>query len=204
MNKLLIAVIFSIFIFHHDINCASSKQYSPSSLISCAPELQKSFKEIQKIPEAKALITSILREGPIRIIAQNTDLSSRFGAYWDPDSRIICVATSKDISEASIIGSILFELHNASTNAKINHFDKLAIQRQITKANYVESMEYIEYINSINTAALTEKGIQMGILPSEALMPTYSTFKEHYSVQQRSGHSAHFGRNYEDMARLNR
>src|SRR4051812_24044357 len=53
-------------------------------MVRCAPQLQSHLNSIQKIPEAKALIEAIQKEGPIQIVVKNTNLSNQFGAYWDP------------------------------------------------------------------------------------------------------------------------
>ncbi len=202
MNRLLIIILYAVLFYQMPLTCAlNNYQSNQPLLVKCAPELQGNLRAIQKIPEARALIASIQKEGPIQIVAQNTSLSNQFGAFWDPDQRIICIALSSDVTDGSIIGSILFELHNASVNSKINYLDELASKRKISKARYIESMEYLEYINSLNAAKIAEKGIQMNVLPTESRLPTYHSFKEHFSVQKKYGHSAHFARSYDQLSK---
>lgn len=198
MYKYFIISLQTILFLSLPLNAIDSHQKKSSvASVKCDPRLQPCLKAIQQIPEGKALIESIQKEGPIQIHAENSQVSQQFGAYWDPDRRIICIAYSDNRSKGTMIGSLLFELHNASVNSKIKALDELAWQGKIDKENYIRSMEYLEYINSHNASKIANKGIQMGIFPKSAHLPVYSNFNEHYSAQKKSGHSAYFGRNYE-------
>jgi hypothetical protein len=201
MKRLLTNILYTFLLLQTTLIYAVDN-YQSNQLISvkCSPQLQRYLRAIQEIPEARTLIASIQQEGPIQIIVNNTPLSNQFGAFWDPDRRLICVAISPEETEGSLIGSILFELQNASVNSKFDQLDNLAVQRKIDKARYVQSMEYLEYINSLNAAKIAEKGIQMGVLPSSSRLPTFSSFEEHFSIQKMSGHSAHFAQNYDNLA----
>lgn len=170
--------------------------------VQCAPQLQKYVSAIQKFPEGKELIAKIQREGPIKIAVTDYSLAQQFGAFWDPDRRIIYVCPSQNREEGSVIGSILFELHNALGNSKINHLDNLAAKRQISKEKYVESMEFLEYQNSVQAAAIAEKGIKLGIFPTGARLPTYKNFEEHFHYQKIGGHAAWFARNYDEISSM--
>lgn len=192
MRKLFILFGFLISLF----SITSIEAKNLSSQISCAPPLQNCLQKILEIPEARALIATIQKEGAIKIVAKENAVSKQFGAFWDPDHRIICIDLSPHRSQGSVIGSLLFELHNASSNSKINYLDGLAHQRKIDMKSYVEAMEYIEYLNSLNTSRMAAKGIDMGVLPVDAQLPTYSSFKEHLKAQKESGHSVCFERNY--------
>ena len=154
-----------------------------------------------KIPEAKALIEGIQKDGPIQIIAKETELTRRFGAFWDPDRRIICIDISSDQSEGSLIGSLLFELHNASVNSQFDRLDEMAENGKITKEQYIESMEYIEYLNSLSASKIVDKGMRIGVLPLDSGLPIYPNFKEHFRAQKSSGHSACFARNFDKCLR---
>lgn len=171
--------------------------YSSTSLPKCSPQLQKHFNAILEIPEAKKLVEGIQSEGAIQIVAERTKLSRQFGAFWDPDRRLIVIDTSLNQSDGSIIGSILFELHNASVNTKINQLNRLASTGGTNKSDYVRSMEYLEYVNSLNASKISEKGIQMGIFPQDAYLSTYTNFSEHYKAQRESGHSDAFAHNFD-------
>ncbi len=174
-----------------------SSYYSSTVLPKCSPQLQKHLNAILEIPEAKKLVEGIQNEGPIQIVAERTKLSRQFGAFWDPDRRLIVIDTSFNQSDGSIIGSILFELHNASVNAKINHLNRLAATGGTNKSDYIRSMEYLEYVNSLSASKISEKGIQMGIFPHDAYLSTYSSFNEHFKAQRESGHSDAFAHNFD-------
>lgn len=191
-KKLLACLLIFNLLFLASLNGAQS-----SPPITCDFQLQQSLQSILKIPEAKALVEEIAKEGPIRIMAGNHAISQQFGAFWDPDRRIICIHSPSNISQHEVIKSLLFELHNASSNSKIHHINQLARQGKIDKACYIKSMEYLEYINSKKAAKMALEGIKMGAIPRGCVLPTYPTFQEHYAAQQQSGHSACFARNYD-------
>lgn len=200
MNKTILIILF-LFYQSSLVYSLNYGQNNVSIPVICALPLQKHLAKIQKIPEGKALIDTIQQQGAIKIINKHTNLSDRFGAFWDPDERTICIALSSKITEGGVIGAILFELHNASVASKFNHLDQLAAEGRIDKESYVKSMEYLEYINSLSAAKVAEKGIQMKILPHDARLPTYRNFEEHFSEQKRSGHSSCFARNYDNLCK---
>lgn len=202
MNKIKCA-IFCLFTLFNLSLFALSKQEIESK-VKCAPELRQYFNSIIKVPEACTLLGEILEKGPIEMAVMKPPMSNQFSAYWDPDHRVVCVAMRAGRSQGSIIGSILFELHNASVNAKLDHFDKLAYEGKIGRDAYIESMEHLEYVNSLNAAKVAERGIQLGLFPRDARLPTYPTFQEHFAIQKQYGHSAHFGRNYDMLHPKNR
>lgn len=170
--------------------------------VSCSPELRRYVEIIEKLPEAKDLIAAIQKEGPIRIKASNSSLAGQFGAYWDGQNREINIKMGSERSEGAIIGSILFELQNAKVGSEWNRLDRLAMGRRIDRSTYIREAEYLEYQNSLNCAKLTDKGIQMGLYPSEARLYTYRDFDEHFYYQKKSGHSQVFGRNYDCLSRF--
>lgn len=186
-------------------NSSFTAAYSAAtSSITCSPELKKHFQALLKIPEAKAIIEKIKQEGSFKIMVESTGLARRFGAFWDPDRRIICIDTSSDQSEGEVIGSLLFELHNASVTSQFDRLDEMAAGGGISKERYVESMEYIEYLNSLSASKIASKGIRMGVLPLDAGLPTYPNFKEHFKAQKSSGHSACFARNFDMCLKYNK
>jgi hypothetical protein len=199
MNKLIakhLYLLISILTLTLPLSADSNINMTKENTVQCDPQLQKCFQAILQIPEARNLINAIRKEGSIQIAVQNTALSKQLGAYWDPDRRIIFIDFSSHQEDGVIIGSLLFELHNASVNFQINHLNELAGKRKIDKDKYVESMEYLEYLNSINASNIAANGIKMGILPRDSQLPTYSSFEEHFKAQKMSGHSAFFERNY--------
>lgn len=190
-TKIVSGLIFYLFVSFH------LQAESTTAPVTCSPQLQTYLQSILKIPEAKVLVEAITKEGPIQIVTGNQAISRQFGAFWDPDRRIICIHLPPNASQKEVIGSLLFELHNASANSKIHHLNQLANQRKIDKAHYVESMEYLEYLNSKKASQLAQAGIKMGALPKGSALPTYSNFQEHFEAQKQSGHSACFARNYD-------
>lgn len=165
--------------------------------VPCDPRLQKCWSKILKLPRAQELIAEIQRQGPIRIRVANHTLSDQFGAFWDRMDRAIGVHLSSRVSEGQLIGSIIFELHNALADSKMDQLDYLASRGQISRDKYVEGMEFIEYENSKLAATLAEQGIQQGLFPPGARLPTYRNFEEHFYYQKISGHSAWFAQAYD-------
>lgn len=210
MNKLIKhCIVFYVvgILTTFSLNAANSSYASEAThtpTIRCAPELKKHFQALLKIPEAKAVIEKVRQEGSFQIIVESTGLTRQFGAFWDPDRRIICIDASNDQSEGDIIGSLLFELHNAAVTSQFDRLDERAAKSEITKELYVESMEYIEYLNSLSASKIASKGIRMGVLPADAGLPTYPNFQEHFKAQKSSGHSACFARNYDMCQRDNK
>jgi len=198
MLKILVVCFSLIAILQNPLVLAAGNQ--TQQMVKCAPQLQSCFKTIQKLPEVKRLIEDIQKEGSIGIAINNHPLSQQFGAFWDPDRRMIFVSPSTHNSEGQTIGSILFELQNAFVSSKINHLDSLASQGKIDKEKYVEAMERLEYHNSKNASKLAEKGIKLGIFPAAARLHTYRDFEEHYRIQKMAGHSAWIAKNYDSLA----
>lgn len=163
----------------------------------CVPQLQACFNKIKQLPEIGKLISIIQREGPIHILVSNHKLAKEFGAFWDPNQRVIFVNTSWHSSEGQVISSIIFELHNASINSKLNRLNRLARMGQIDKHSYVEAIERLEYANSLNTSNIIQKGIHLKVLPVSARISPYPSFEQHYSLQKQVGHSVMIARNYD-------
>ena len=171
------------------------------SALSCSPTLRRHVETIEKLPEARDLIATILKEGPIHIKANNSPLAKQFGAYWDCETREIVISFGPERTDGAIIGSILFELQNALVGSKFNRLDRLAMERRIDRNSYILQGEYLEYLNSLNCAKLADKGIQLGLYPSSARLNTYRNFDEHYYYQYISGHSQVIGRKYDCLSR---
>jgi hypothetical protein len=196
MFKIILACISLLIVNVPNILFASETK---RECIVCAPELKSCFEAIKKIPEARQLLVLIQKEGPLRIIISHHPLARKFGAFWDVDNRIICVNQSSHRSEGALIGSILFEMFNASISSKLDHLDNLAMKGQIDKESYIQSVERLEWENSISASRIANKGIQEGIFPSSAFLPTYSTFEEHYRIQKMGGHSAWIAHNFDQL-----
>jgi hypothetical protein len=165
-------------------------------------QLKNVMKIIEDLPDAKHLIAKIQKEGKFNIVVnKGLKVCEEFGACWNPDTRTIIVNSTltSQFSKGALIGSILFELQNAAVDSKIHYYNSLAAMGKISQEDYVRSMEYLEYENSHKAAALAKKGIELGIFPKSAYLPTYSNFEEHYKAQRMSGHSAYFARNYKQI-----
>jgi hypothetical protein len=198
MKKLTYIIFATLITF----NCFSANQHlqHPSpSFVECTPTLQHLWSLIQKLPEARTLIAAIQREGSLRITSSSASLAQQFGAFWDPDQRVICVNTAPHKTQGDIIGSIIFELHNAFTSSKLDHLDHLASLGHISQEKYVESVEHLEYINSLNASKMAKQGIQLGLFPQDAQLMTYDSFEEHYRMQKIGGHSAWIARTYKQL-----
>lgn len=203
ITRITLLLFHLAFIFSRLEAVQNAKPVSAVSNIICAPQVQKYLQAILDIPEAKTLVETIQKEGLIRISAKSTALSKRYGAFWDPDRRVIYVDLSSERSEGLRIRFLLFELHNASVNSQFKRLNDMAKSGSITKKEYVEAMEYLEYINTLKTSKLAKIGIEMGVFPSDSHLPTYPTFKEHFTAQKLSGHSACYAHNYELRSKAN-
>lgn len=191
---LYITITFSFF------NITAQEQ--PHS-VHCETELVSYWNALQQATEVKQLIAKILKEGPITIKANRNVLAQQFGAFWDLDRRIICVDVSASRSAGDIIGSILFELHNAAATSRLNRLDDLAVEGRLDKENYVRAVEHVEYQNSLNASRIANEGIRKGIFPASAYLPTYRNFDEHYYYQKQGGHSAWIAKNYDYLRKSN-
>lgn len=163
--------------------------------------LKVCLNKIQQLSEAKDLMATIQKEGPIRFAKSNHTLSKQFGAFWDMDQRVICVYPEFHRNEGEMIQSLIFEMHNALISSKIEAFDRLASERKIGREDYIRSIEHLEYVNSKNASALVEKGIQKGIFPISARMNTYRNFEEHFYYQKLGGHSDWIGKTFDMLTR---
>lgn len=169
-----------------------------SAEINCSPRLKPIMEKIQRLPEARALIERVQREGGVAFrINEEMSYSQDFGAFWDLDRRTVNVSYNFHRSEADVIGSIIFELHNALATERLDRVFNLAMKRAITREQYVEQIERIEYENSHLASALVAKGIRAGIYPPEAHLNTYSSFEEHFHFQKVGGHSQAIAQSYD-------
>jgi hypothetical protein len=166
--------------------------------LECVPELRPVLSKIQQIPEARALIGKIEAEGSIQIKYSTHAMPEQFGACWDYENRIIYLSR-KEKDEGNLIGSVIFELHNASVNAQLNRLDRLAEEGKISRNDYIRSVEHLEYLNSKNASSIADKGIKAGLFPGSARLNTYDSFEEHYRVQQKYGHSEWIGKNFDQI-----
>jgi hypothetical protein len=153
---------------------------------------------LQKLPEVRALLGKINEEGPIRI-SLHQDKQGQFDAFWDGEGRTILLNPYRLHKKGDWLFSILFEMHNASTDQTINKLMEQASLNQISKDEWVRSMEYMEFQNSLNTCKLVEKGIQSGVFPRDTPINIFYTFDVYYWVQQIMGHSDWHANTYDSV-----
>lgn len=191
-STIFILLVFSIIfgLFFTSISAASFSQVPQN--------LNPVIKKLLSLPEANALLEQVSQEGNIGIALQN-DPSGQFDAMWDGDARLIKINPYRHSHEGSWICSILFELHNASTNRKMLALFHSAERNQISKEAWVEKMERMEHANALNTCHLIEKGIAQGIYPADAHWNIFQGFDDHYKLQQVTGHSQWFANKYDNV-----
>lgn len=189
MNKVLV-FICSMYIFSE----VAAKQN-----VVCSPELKPYVEKIQQLPEGSKLIDKIWEEGPVKIYnSSKNPIANQFGACWDSERRIIFVNANRE--KGQVYKSIIFELHNALVNSKMDYFDKMAINHKIGREEYIRAIENLEYINSKNGEKIANLGIARGLFPIDCKFNTYSNFEEHYRWQIHGGHSAVIGQNYDYLS----
>lgn len=193
MLKNIIYCLTLVFIFQSSV-FANQTSYPR---LTCTSQLVSIVNQIRQLPEAQSLIEAILREGNLHISDLQPHQTHEFRAMWNSDARTIYVNINQE--RPHIFGSILFEMHNALSTTKFCQLENLAYDGKLNKSAYVEAMEYVEYENSLNTASLAEKGIQVGLYPANARLPTYDSFQEHFYYQRIGGHSAWFAASYDEI-----
>ena len=185
MHKTLIGLILVVF-----LSAASPHQN----------RLDHALQRVFKLPEAKMLLAEIEKEGPVSFELIEDHEASKFGAFWDLEDRVIAVNPSFHKDEGSMIGSILFEMQNAKRSKEFHALFEKAEAGQIDKESYVRAVEYIEYTNSKAASSMADMGIQQGLFPWTAGLPTYKNFEEHYYWQHYGGHSQQIGLMYDRIA----
>lgn len=163
-------------------------------------ECEKAILKLQQMHEVKAMLARINQEGGVSI-ALHHDENSQFDAFWDGEKRVILVNPKRNQDVGAAICSILFELHNAKTNKKFLSLVKKARQSQISKDDYVENVEKMEFQNALDTHKLLEKGIAKGVFPSSASWKVYHQFEDYYKAQQLMGHSEWLANSYDALNR---
>lgn len=188
MNNYIFLFVFILLTFFQ-IPSFSQIPVSKNPSFSQVPsQLKPLVTKLLKLPEARALLAQVSREGPVGIVMQN-DPTGRFDAMWEGESRLIKVNPYRHPNEGSWICSILFELHNASTNQHMLSLFRSAEDNQFSKEIWVGQMERMEHTNALNTCRLLEKGIAQGIYPPEAHWTIFNSFDDYYKLQQITGHS---------------
>lgn len=215
MNKLPLFIIVAFLTFfnlssleakysYYSSNSATHNSYSHSPSFQNIPkQLKTTVTKLLELPEARELLAQVNQEGPVSVVMQN-DPSGQFDAFWDGNQRRILVNPHRHQTEGSWICSILFELHNASTNQYMRVLFESAKSNRISKDEWVKQMEKMEHTNALKTCALLDKGISQGIYPANSHWNIFYTFDDHYKLQQVTGHSDWLVNKYESIAPHNK
>lgn len=160
------------------------------------PELKKTVMTLQKLPEFRILLAQISQEGKVGI-EMAPSYSESFDAMWDSSRRVIMVNPNKRTSEGNLICSIIFEMHNASTDKQFVELVKKAREGSISKDDFVLSVERMEHDNCLKTIAILQKGMANGIFPDTSKWKVFKNFEDHYKIQQIHGHSGWLADSYD-------
>src|SRR5947199_5427401 len=83
--------------------------------ISVPSSMQKAVDALVRNPQTATFLAQVQKEGPIRLQWEARGPGSN--ALWNGTDRIIVLNSSNEWTEGKKISSILFELHNASTDS---------------------------------------------------------------------------------------
>jgi len=170
--------------------------YFAQNHITCAKQLQDVLAIIEELPEGKDLIQRVLKDGSISI-KPNQKYSKKFDGYWEGSRRTIHLTAS---DRNTLIGTLIFEMHNAIRDKDFEELDKKAYRGKISKKDYVEAIEYIEYENALSTKNILKKGIAKDIFPSSSYWNIPNNFSEHFAIQKSAGHSARIAKDFDRLA----
>ena len=170
-----------------------------AGFISAPSELKQAVDSIESLDEGRQFLDLCQKSGQIdlkfKALGQNQST-----ACWIGHERVIILNASREFTEGKKINSILFELNNSLTHNEFVNLNKLAYQNRISKTEFVESVERLEYNNVLKTRLIVEKGVELGLFPSDALMPIAPNFEEHFRVQILCGHSDAIAKQYEQIS----
>lgn len=162
------------------------------------PVAARALAALEKLPEFNQLVKKAEAEGKIKLEVVSMP-HEQFEAFWDGTHRVIRINQANQPALGSMITSILFELHNASTDPQFKQLYRQAKSGQINKNRYVEKVERIEHQNALNTCTILQKGIRLGYFPQEADWLILRSFDDHYKLQQLHGHSQWIANNFDLM-----
>jgi hypothetical protein len=164
-----------------------------------SPEVKEAVSQMVQLPEARVLLQEVEREGPIQV---NHLWDGEFNAYWDTSKRTIVVNLRKQSrSKGSLLQSIIFELHNAKADRRLNQIMELAKQGKLDRETYVKRIECTEYQNVLAAAALLDVGIKKGVYPPDCALGFFASLEEHLQWQKKMGHSAYLSQGYDELMR---
>lgn len=168
----------------------------PVSALVYERSLQSLLDKIKALPQVEQLIAQATEEGAVSIKVDG-NYSSQFEGYWSSSDRTIILAAKHNTTEGKQICTLLFELHNAARNKDFRELDRQALAGEISKGEYVEGVEYIEYENAVAVSALLDQGIEQGLFPADSAWHPHRTFEQHFNLQRSSGHSDWIAKNYD-------
>ncbi|MEX1012550.1 MAG: hypothetical protein WDZ27_02540 [Waddliaceae bacterium] len=163
-----------------------------------SPQLKTAIHLVNQMDEVNEILSEVEeRIGTIRV--EIKPQHTKFQALWNPDLKTIQLNKNAHNSLSDNIISIVFELHNAKTTNQMSEVSKLAQAGLLSRLEYIETMERIEYINALGTKSIIEKGVAKGIFPQNTHWNIPDSFDEHFNLQKMSGHSAWFSTLYNQM-----
>lgn len=182
--KILIRLLLALSLNYGLINAAQLE----TSFAYYPEELAEAIQALELRPEMDEISTLFNGKKKITILYMPME-GEELEAFWDGGARQIRVNSNNDPALGRLIGTILFEFHNAKNNHKLVYITQQAIDGKITKEQYVRSVEELEFNNARQTYEILEKGIADGHFPKSAHWPLYNNFEDHYRVQQLMAHS---------------
>lgn len=185
-----------IFIFSFSSLFGFVQQQGP--FIGVPATMQREVGMLMHFDATRSFLNSFGNEKPISLQWLSLGKESS-NAFWSMEKRLIALNASREWDEGEVIYSILFELHNAKASQQLMELDKQAAKKQISKSQYVESVERVEYQNVLKTSQLLEEGVRLGYFPKQTYIPDYPSFPEHFRLQIEHGHSAFIGEKYDAL-----
>jgi len=173
--------------------CGSAWAYPTHTNYSSKP-----LSMIYQLEEGRQLIQKAEMNGPLHIKEAELGVHAS-SACWIPSSRTICLNISNERPLGTLIRSIVFELHNSLTNQEFDHWDALAESGKVSRDQYVEAIESIEYQNALQAKKILDKGVDKRIFPKEARWNIPLSFEEHFWFQKQNGHSAYIANLYDQI-----
>ncbi|MCC5831576.1 MAG: hypothetical protein JJU12_00840 [Chlamydiales bacterium] len=165
----------------------------------CSPQLETALQAIYRFPEGKKLIEEVEADGPVSIHWAPFPANSQ--ARWESDTRAIVINSKMRPSYGDTVRSIFFELHNAKVDKEFERIDWLALQRRLSKNDYVEAIERLEHQNALRVGTLIEQGIRQGYFPPSSRWYIPPDFETHYRIQREAGHSGRIAALYDSLIR---
>lgn len=159
------------------------------------PSLVQSVNAILRFPKSHKLIHEVTRQGKITLLT--TSMPGEPEAIWNSNNRSIIINTYTTKNPGRALSSIIFEFHNAKSTDTLYQVHHKASTGQLTKEQYVETIERIEHANALSASELLNKGIQEGFFPKTAKWTVLKNFEAHYRFQQLAGHSQWIARKYD-------